>query len=72
MNPDAKDFAERAKSEDIQINLKEYEKASHIWILKGKDDLANKAFIDLVAEIKNWYYIKKGNVKKQKKIYQKL
>lgn len=53
MNPDAKDFAERAKSEDIQINLKEYEKASHIWILKGKDDLANKAFIDLVAEIKN-------------------
>ncbi len=53
MNPDAKDFVERAKSEDIQINLKEYEKASHIWILKGKDDLANKAFIDLVAEIKN-------------------
>ena len=57
MNPDAKDFVERAKSEDIQINLKEYEKASHIWILKGKDDLENKAFIDLVAEIKNWYYI---------------
>lgn len=53
MNPDAKDFVERAKSEDIQINLKEYEKASHIWILKGEDDLANKAFIDLVAEIKN-------------------
>ena len=57
MNPDAKDFVELAKNEGRQINLKEYEKASHIWILKGKDDLANKAFIDLVAEIKNWYYI---------------
>ena len=52
LNPDAKDFVEKAKNEGIQITLKEYEKASHIWILKKQDELATKAYDDLIEELK--------------------
>lgn len=52
LNPDAKDFVEKAKNEEIQITLKEYEKASHIWILKNQDELATKAYEDLIIELK--------------------
>lgn len=53
LNPDAKDFVERAKKEGINIYLKEYETAGHIWILKNNDELANKAFESLIRSIKN-------------------
>ena len=53
LNPDAKDFVERAKKEGINIDLKEYETAGHIWILKNNDELANKAFESLIRSIKN-------------------
>ena len=36
----------------IKRILKEYEKASHIWILKNQDELATKAYEDLIIELK--------------------
>ena len=53
LNPDTKEFAEQAKTENVNITVKEYEKASHIWILRSKDELATSAYKSLIEDLKN-------------------
>lgn len=51
LNPDAKELVSRAKKEGITINLKEYETAGHIWIVKKNShptDLAKQSYQDLL------------------------
>lgn len=51
LNPDVHVLEEKAKSQGITINVKEYEGASHIWILKDDEDekdLVNQGFDDLI------------------------
>lgn len=54
LNPDAHLLAENAQNAGVQIEIKEYEKASHIWVINDinkQDELANTAYKDLVEEI---------------------
>ena len=53
LNPDTKEFAEQAKTENVNITVKEYEKASHIWILRSEDELATSAYKSLIEDLKN-------------------
>ena len=51
LNPDVHVLEEKAKSKGLTINVKEYEGASHIWILKDDEDereLINQGFDDLI------------------------
>lgn len=51
LNPDAKEFAKKAKESGVNIEYKEYEKAVHIWILSYQDEFAyqaKEAYQDLV------------------------
>jgi acetyl esterase/lipase len=51
LNPDAKKLVSRAKEEGISIELKEYETAPHIWIVKKNShptDLAKQSYEDLL------------------------
>ena len=51
LNPDVHVLEEKAKEQEITINVKEYEGASHIWILKDDEDereLINQGFDDLI------------------------
>lgn len=59
LNPDVKVLKERAQKQNINIEVKEYEKASHIWILKdelsnkNESELIKKAYNDLIETLKN-------------------
>ena len=53
LNSDTKEFAEQAKTENVNITVKEYEKASHIWILRSEDELATNAYKSLIEDLKN-------------------
>ena len=47
-------LVERAKNEGVEINLKEYKKATHIWLLErgeNKTQDAENAYQDLINEI---------------------
>lgn len=51
LNPDVHVLEQRAKEQGIAINVKEYEGASHIWMLKNdasEKDLIDEAFNDLI------------------------
>ena len=48
LNPDSKIFVEKAKEKGVNINLKEYDKKAHIWIVKNSEC---KEFNDLINEI---------------------
>lgn len=51
LNPDVHVLEQRAKEQGITINVKEYEGASHIWMLKNdasEKDLIDEAFNDLI------------------------
>ncbi len=51
LNPDAKKLVSRAKEEGISIELKEYQTAPHIWIVKKNShptDLAKQSYEDLL------------------------
>lgn len=51
LNPDVHVLEQRAKEQSITINVKEYEGASHIWMLKNdasEKDLIDEAFNDLI------------------------
>ena len=51
LNPDVHVLEEKAKTQGIQINVREYEGVSHIWILKddaNENELKEEAFNDLI------------------------
>ena len=54
LNPDTHLLQEKAKKEGIDIQIKEYEQAPHIWIINNinkQDELQLKAYQDLVCDI---------------------
>ena len=56
LNPDVHVLKEKTKSQGLKINIKEYEGASHIWILKDNEeekDLINQGLNDLIETLKN-------------------
>ena len=56
LNPDVHVLEEKAISQGITINVKEYERASHIWILKDNEEekeLTEQGFNDLIETLKN-------------------
>lgn len=50
LNPDCYVLQKKAKEQGVDIKIKEYETASHIWIINNNDELANKAYQDLLNE----------------------
>ena len=55
LNPDVHILEEKAKNQGLTINVKEYEGASHIWILKDNEEeneLINQGFNDLIETLK--------------------
>lgn len=55
LNPDVHLLAKKAQDSNVQIDVKEYEKASHIWIIKNNCDqqLVDDAYNDLKKLIMN-------------------
>ena len=53
LNPDVHELQKKAEEQGTSINIYEYDKASHIWIIQNQDELANKAYNDLIECIKN-------------------
>ena len=54
LNPDTHLLQEKAKKEGIDIQIKEYEQAPHIWIINNinkQDELQLKAYQDIVCDI---------------------
>lgn len=54
LNPDVHILAQRAKEQGVEIQIKEYERASHIWIIQNEEDekeLVQKAYSDLVSDL---------------------
>lgn len=49
LNPDVHTFIKRAKEKNIDIDLEEYDKQGHIWLVK---DTKTQAYIDLINSIK--------------------
>ena len=55
LNPDVHILVQKAEEQGIRINIKEYEGASHIWILKDSSkekDLKENAYNDLIEVLK--------------------
>ena len=55
LNPDVHILVQKAEEQGISINIKEYEGASHIWILKDSSkekDLKENAYNDLIEVLK--------------------
>ena len=50
LNPDCYVLKQKAKEQGTVIEVKEYATASHIWIINNEDELANKAYQDLLKE----------------------
>ena len=53
LNPDCYLLKERAEKEGVNIEIKEYEKAPHIWIVNNEDELAVSAYNDLISMLLN-------------------
>lgn len=54
LNPDVHVLEQKAKEQGTNISIKEYEGASHIWILKNNEserDIAEQGFNDFIAEL---------------------
>lgn len=55
LNPDTHNLQEKAKKVGVDIQIKEYEKAPHIWIINNinkQDELQIKAYNELLQDIK--------------------
>ena len=48
LNPDCYVLQEKAKQEGVDIEIKEYENADHIWIIDNDDELSKKGYEDLI------------------------
>lgn len=55
LNPDAHKLKEKAEEINVSINLKEYENASHIWLIDKDSDkeIVKKGYEDLISIINN-------------------
>ncbi len=55
LNPDVYSLQEKAKQNGVDIQVKEYEAASHIWIIdkNSSEELVNRGYMDLIELIKN-------------------
>lgn len=55
LNPDAYKLQEKAKEVNVEIDLKEYENASHIWLIDKDSDkeVVKKGYEDLISIINN-------------------
>lgn len=56
LNPDVYVLQEKAKEQGVDIEVKEYEKAGHIWIItkKGDSSIIEKGYNDLLEKIKEY------------------
>lgn len=52
LNPDCHLLKEKAQKEGVNIEIKEYETAPHIWIVNNEDELAISAYKDLIEEVR--------------------
>ena len=52
LNPDCHILQEKAQKDGVNIEIKEYEQAPHIWIVNNEDELANSAYKDLLEEMR--------------------
>lgn len=50
LNPDTEELEKKAKEQNVDIKIKEYETAGHIWIVnkKGDNELIKRAYNDLL------------------------
>ncbi|MBO4292809.1 MAG: alpha/beta hydrolase [Clostridia bacterium] len=53
LNPDCHLLKEKAEKEGVDITIKEYETAPHIWIVNNEDELAISAYNDLISSLLN-------------------
>lgn len=55
LNPDVHILLEKAQKDGIDIELKEYEGAAHIWMIEknSSEELVNKGYNDIINSIKN-------------------
>lgn len=55
LNPDAHKLQEKAKNINVKIDLKEYENASHIWLIDkdSNKEVIKKGYEDLISIINN-------------------
>lgn len=51
LNPDSNLFSNKCKEQRIDIKLKEYEEAEHIWIVRNEGEKVEEGFNDLIEEI---------------------
>ena len=52
LNPDVHLLQEKAKKSNVDVQIKEYKEAPHIWIINYNDSLANRAYEDLLNDFK--------------------
>lgn len=54
LNPDVHILVEKAKNVGVNIEIKEYEKAKHIWLIDNNsgDELYNKGYEELLLQLK--------------------
>ena len=54
LNPDVYLLQEKGKNQGIEIRIKEYENAAHIWMIENNsgEELTNKGYEDILEEIK--------------------
>lgn len=48
LNPDCHVLQEKAKEQGVNIEIKEYATASHVWIINNDDELAKNAYNELI------------------------
>ena len=52
LNPDCYILQEKAKEVGVEITIKEYQTAPHIWIVNNNHESAEKAYQDMLQELK--------------------
>lgn len=52
LNPDCYILKEKAQREGVNVEIKEYDTAPHIWIVNNEDELAISAYNDLIEEVR--------------------
>lgn len=55
LNPDVHMLKEKAEKVGVEINIKEYKDAQHIWIINNNssEEITQEAYTDFIEEIKN-------------------
>lgn len=51
LNPDCKILHKKAKNVGTNIEINQYETAPHIWIINNNDEIAKKAYDDLIIKL---------------------